>query len=107
MFYMEIALTLIFGGALVSYLANDKQRLLDKPLSAPLAWGVLTISIIISSALLSQFYAPVTALIYSVGTLLFNWILIVLLAGHWPQKLQQVSLTGFIVAIFFAQFGGA
>lgn len=107
MFITVLALTLMWIGGLCSYLSNDKQSLLKNKLSPVLGWGVLITTTFFSSVLFSQFYAPVTSVIFSIGALLFNWILITLLAGHWPQKPINVIIVGLIFVIFFAQFGGA
>lgn len=107
MFITGLALTLMWIGGLCSYLSNDKQSLLKNKLSPVIGWGVLIGAIFFSSMLFSQFYAPVTSVIFSIGALLFNWILISLLAGHWPQKPIKVSVVGLVFVVLFAQFGGA
>ncbi|WP_435276085.1 hypothetical protein ACMAZF_03430 [Psychrobium sp. nBUS_13] len=107
MFITGLALTLMWVGGICSYLSNDKQSLLKNKLSPVIGWVVLIGAIFFSSMLFSQFYAPVTSVIFSIGALLFNWILITLLAGHWPQKPISVSAVGLVFVVLFAQFGGA
>lgn len=106
MFIIGSALTLMWIGGLCSYLCNEKQSLLKKKLSPVFGWGVLASTTLASSVLFIQFYAPVTSIIFSIGALLFNWILITLLAGHWPQKPVSVSIVGLFFVALFAQFGG-
>ena len=106
MFITGIALTLMWIGGLCSYLSNDKQSLLKNKLAPLTGWGILIGTTSVSSVLFSQLYAPVTSVIFSIGALLFNWILITLLAGHWPQKPVNVSVVGLVFVILFAQFGG-
>lgn len=106
MYYIEIALSLMWLGALLTYLASASQQLIAQSIPKVFAWSLLCVFIGLSSYLLSYQYAMVTSLLFSLGVLLFAWIALILIAGHWRPKLLSVTSFGVVIAIIFAQFGG-
>lgn len=99
------ALQLAWFGCLPIYLSAKQQVFLATPLSKQVAWGLFTLSSIVSTILLAKIYHPLTSAIFVLVIWMTTWILLAL-CGPMKPNVGKALLSGSLFALLIGVMGG-
>ncbi len=92
----------VWMACLLAYLGSDKQQVLDKPFSKPLAWlGFIVFNSVACYQLIGQ-YAELSASLMLLTLIMMMWIVIVLSAPHIKAKGWRYCAAGSVIFALLA-----
>ncbi|KGJ94643.1 hypothetical protein [Colwellia psychrerythraea] len=103
---MELTFFLTWVACLLSYSASINQKLFNKPLNKPLAWGGFIIFLTGAYIAASQWHIVVIACFYVLALVMTFWIIIIFMHGHIKNKNFPTAITAVMLLSVLVSLGG-
>ncbi len=102
---MAIAVILLWLASLAVFLSSKQQKLLDKPLSKLVGWGMFSVLLFFGWLFLLGEYSPLAAIFLALTYVMAAWITTVFVLGHYSIRLWQFGTGGAVVSLVIFYLG--